>query len=124
MTRINCIPATDLTRQHLVAEYRELPRVFTLAVAAHKRGYVQQQNVYTLGTGHVKFFYTRLKWLRNRFRELHQEMRNRGYTTNLPVDLGDYTEELPAEWNQDWVPTPAAKLINLERIALRLREAA
>lgn len=31
MTRINRIPVEELSRQHLVAEYRELPRVFALA---------------------------------------------------------------------------------------------
>jgi len=31
MTRINCIPVTELHNKHLVAEYRELPRIFKLA---------------------------------------------------------------------------------------------
>ena len=31
MTRINCIPVEELSTPHLIAEYRELPRVFALA---------------------------------------------------------------------------------------------
>ena len=34
MTRINCVPVEELHQKHLVAEYRELPRVFRLAEAA------------------------------------------------------------------------------------------
>ena len=30
MTRINCVPVTELHDRHLVAEYRELPRCFAL----------------------------------------------------------------------------------------------
>lgn len=28
MTRINVVPVTELTDKHLLAEYRELPRIF------------------------------------------------------------------------------------------------
>ena len=38
MTRINCVPPSELTVQHLVAEYRELPRIFALVRAAIARG--------------------------------------------------------------------------------------
>lgn len=31
MTRINCVPVRELGGKHLVAEYRELPRVYALA---------------------------------------------------------------------------------------------
>lgn len=30
MTRINLLPPAQLADQHLIAEYRELPRIFTL----------------------------------------------------------------------------------------------
>ncbi|ENT03393.1 hypothetical protein C038_02848 [Brucella sp. 63/311] len=42
MTRINCIPPAELTGPHLVAEYRELPRVFALVRAAIQRGEAPQ----------------------------------------------------------------------------------
>ncbi len=37
MTRINCVPVEELSGPHLVAEYRELPRVFALAQRAATR---------------------------------------------------------------------------------------
>ena len=63
MTRINLVHPSELHRKHLVAEFRELPRVFSLARKAqydmHKRS---QPNEYTLGKGHVIFWYTRLQY--------------------------------------------------------------
>lgn len=38
MTRINCVAPIELTTKHLVAEYRELPRIYNLVRAAIKRG--------------------------------------------------------------------------------------
>jgi len=122
MTRINCVPVEELTQQHLVAEYRELPRVFTLAKAALDRGFdpATCPQAYLLGTGHVKFFYCRLKWLRRRWSELYAEMHNRGYTTNLPREIGDDTQSLPPEWNRDWAPSLKALRLNRARISERL----
>ena len=34
MTRINVVPVQELQREHLVAEYKEIVRVFALARAA------------------------------------------------------------------------------------------
>ena len=77
MTRINCVPVQELTDAHLGAEYRELPRIFALARAAYLRGELptdpRNPTEYTLGKGHVRFFYARLGWLRKRFLELVAE---------------------------------------------------
>ena len=60
MTRINCVPPSELTVQHLVAEYRELPRIFALVRAAIARGErpddTRNPTEYRLGSGHVRFF--------------------------------------------------------------------
>lgn len=39
MTRINLIPPSELHYKHLVAEYRELPRVFGLVRRAQANGW-------------------------------------------------------------------------------------
>lgn len=39
MTRINLVDPSTLHTKHLIAEYRELPRVFALAEAAAFRGF-------------------------------------------------------------------------------------
>lgn len=119
MTRINCVPAAELSRQHLLAEYRELPRVFKLAERAyHKKEILMAPNAYTLGSGHVKFFYSRLGYCKQRFSELRREMLRRGYKPkydNPPeVEVGD-------DWWQDWQPDTTAIQINKQRILERTK---
>lgn len=120
MTRINCVPVTELTDKHLGAEYRELPRVFKLAYAAWLRGEdpASHPQAYTLGKGHVKFFYTRLWWLSRRFNEIYLEMRARGWNpqySTVPV-----LPRMPQSWHRDWQPTADALAANRARIADRL----
>lgn len=118
MTRINCIPPAELTRQHLIAEYRELPRVFALVRAAIERGErPTPTQSYTLGKGHVRFFYTRLKWLADRQAMLIDEMLNRGYSPQFgKPDISEF----PPEWCGDWTPDADAIALNRTRIAERL----
>jgi deoxyribonuclease (pyrimidine dimer) len=118
MTRINCVPPSELCGKHLVAEYRELPRVFTLvrdAIARQERP--AHTDRYTLGKGHVRFFYTRLTWLARRQADLIAEMQRRGYRTSFGAPTLD---GFPQEWCGDWEPTADALRINRERIAARM----
>ncbi|MGB3288107.1 MAG: pyrimidine dimer DNA glycosylase/endonuclease V [Burkholderiaceae bacterium] len=119
MTRINCVPVQELSGPHLVAEYRELPRVFALAQKAAARGGFAQPKAYTLGKGHMLFFYTRLGYLARRHSELIKEMKRRGYK---PAFSGVRREDFPgtpdAYWN-DWEPTDEALLLNRIRIQER-----
>lgn len=122
MTRINCIPPAELSGPHLVAEYRELPRVFALVRAAIARGESpddpRNPSEYRLGAGHVRFFYSRLGYLAQRQASLIVEMRARGYQPNFdnPESL---LEGLPEQWCRDWTPTPDAIALNAARIAER-----
>jgi deoxyribonuclease (pyrimidine dimer) len=115
MTRINCIPVTELTNKHLVAEYRELPRVFKLARPAP-----DAPLEYTLGKGHVLFFYDKLKYCYQRQKELYNEMLKRGFKPTFdPEGLKAFYQHTNV-WN-DWTPTPEALAINRERIRQRLQ---
>lgn len=122
MTRINCIPPSELSGPHLVAEYRELPRVFTLARAAIARGERpddrRNPREYTLGTGHVRFFYSRLGYLALRQAALVAEMKARGYAPKF-TDTDGLLSGIPDEWCRDWTPTPEAIALNRDRIAER-----
>lgn len=119
MTRINCIPVEELTRQHLVAEYRELPRVFALARNAHQRGPVHAPTEYTLGKGHLLFFYTRLGYLAKRHAELVLEMQRRGYQPTFLTPLTQAHADIPASLWGDWTPSEQAQHLNRQRIAER-----
>ena len=119
MTRINCIPVEELTNKHLVAEYRELPRVFNLARMPHTNEQFPQE--YTLGKGHVKFFYDKLGYCYTRQHQLYNEMKRRGYKPNYNPELL-YLEHWFHKiklWNE-WTPTELDQHINRQRIQERL----
>ncbi|NYT46142.1 endonuclease [Alcaligenaceae bacterium] len=122
MTRINCIPVQELSGPHLVAEYRELPRVFALAQKASARGGFIQPTAYTLGKGHLLFFYTRLGYLARRHAELIEEMKRRGYKPSYAGIQRDDFPSIPAEYWGDWQPTPEALALNRQRIQERGRK--
>lgn len=127
MTRINCIPPSELTREHLVAEYRELPRVFSLARRAAWAGRPPVSAAtpprYTLGKGHVLFFYPRLMYLVHRHQALVAEMDSRGYKARIRTFiLCAGLSQLGEAWLGDWEPDAAAIEINRQRIAQRLSE--
>jgi deoxyribonuclease (pyrimidine dimer) len=123
MTRINCIPPAELTSRHLVAEYRELPRIFALVRAAIARGETpddpRNPPDYRLGTGHVRFFYCRLGYLAKRQAALVGEMQSRGFKPTF-TDPSGLLLGIPAVWCGDWEPSEAAISANRARIAERL----
>jgi len=106
------VPPTELTRVHLVAEYREICRA--------RSWHIRQRPLpdsYRMGKGHCLFFHDKGLWLEQRHRQLIEEMHRRGYTVNLPpLDLSHWPE-----WARgDWQPDKAAVAINRQRIAERL----
>ena len=70
---------------------------------------------YTLGTGHVKAFYPRLKWLHNRYKELYEECKARGFNVTWM-----WPDSVPERLYNDWQVTPEALKINRERIKDRM----
>ena len=119
MTRINCIDPARLSNRHLVAEYRELPRVFGLAYAACERGEqpddYRNPTFYTLGRGHARFFYGRCGYLQRRFLLLVAEMQRREYRP-LHLHVPMVYRHLPVEWRNDWTPDQKAVNVNLVRL--------
>ena len=115
MTRINVIPPAELCDKHLLAEYRELPRVFRLA-----RACPDAPKEYTLGRGHVMFFYDKLAYLTKRFDQLVGEMITRGWHPKF-LEVPAWVYDLPYELWGDYIPTSADITINRARISERLR---
>lgn len=123
MTRINLVDPSTLHQKHLLAEYRELPRIFKLVESAQERGLTPYTaripKQYVLGPGHVTFFYDKLTWLERRFSLLVAECLKRGFNiqhVKVPK-LADYLDE---HWWCDYVPTPEAIALNMARIQDRL----
>ena len=102
MTRINVgIPPAELVNQHLIAEHREIKRIPN-CIAKGKYNMEGIPDKFKLGTGHVKFFYNKLLYLKNRYTSLYNECIKRGFNVqnyksawdNVPQELmNDYKVE-------------------------------
>ena len=125
MTRINLVDPAQLTSKHLMAEYRELPRIFT-AVLKLQDNFSRPKDVdipseYVLGIGHMKFFYDKISWLELRYRALYKELIERGF--NLDINL--YRQvllsaiDIHPRWRGDYTPLPEEIYLNMIRICKR-----
>lgn len=117
MTRINVgIPAKELTNKHLIAEHRELKRIPNVVA----KGRYNLKNIpeeFTLGKGHVSFFYDKLGYLKERYIDLYNECISRGFNVQnyLPSWNG-----VPEKLMNGYTPTDKDVYIIRERIAERL----
>ncbi len=116
MTRINVVAVEELCDQHLLAEFRELTRIPNCIL----KGRYSLDGIpseYTLGQGHVKFFYDKLMWLFHRYAELYNECRARGFNVQwIFPDLTAFPSKLVGHWSV----TEKAVSINKARIEERM----
>ncbi len=97
MVRINLIKVRNLSDQHLIAEYNEI-----LMLLSYVRKYPGLEEVpenYCLGKGHQKFFKDKLLYLRDRHRQLTEEMKRRGFKVNRKLSLKGFDKRLLKNWN-------------------------
>jgi len=121
MTRINLINPSELTDQHLIAEYREITMVpGSLNRTLNSKIGLKRDKInknYTLNSGHVYFFYDKGEYLYKRYQNLIQEMKNRGFNP-------DKNRKFPTkifkdnDLYNDWMP----KLNDLYLIRKRISE--
>lgn len=118
MTRVNVVPPQILLDQHLRAELREIPRVITLA-----RHGAKIPPKYTLGTGHVTFFYDKLGYILRRIIALDIECKRRGFKGLEMAYLAQITESVyRSSFNKDWTPSEEDVKLNMSRIIERYCE--
>ena len=113
MTRINLIPVLELTDEHLLAEHRELKRIPSL-IQKWKVNFENIPEKFVLWTGHVKFFYDKLWFLKKRYIQLYEECKKRWFTVQ------DYI------WNFDWIDekffwefSPSKKDLEISKTRIR-----
>lgn len=118
MTRINCgIPVEELCQEHLLAEHREIKRIPNV-IKKGKYTLNGQPTEFKLGTGHVKFFYDKLKYIHDRYNQLYA----RCIEKNLNVtDYSGAFDGLPEHLYNDYTPTEHDKALVRERIAERIK---
>lgn len=127
MTRINLVDPKMLTDQHLLTEYRELPRIFgnvRVAIAAGKtwqRNYAKNASKdFVLGTGHMVFFYNKLMFLANRQLDIIAECIARDINISYTEGL-DYSD-IPESWLGNYIPTQQAIKYSKARLDERISE--
>ena len=123
MTRINIVNPSELTDQHLIAEYREIFMVGSSLQRSLKSKNWNPKSIpkkYTLNTGHVKFFYNKGKYLSKRYDELRTEMKARGMNPDSTRVFK--REQWPDELYNDWQPTIEDLELIRERIAKRIAQ--
>ena len=107
----------DLTDKHLLAEAREIKRIPN-CVAKGRYSLKNQPGEFTLGVGHVKFFYSRLLYLKKRYEELYAECLRRGFNVTY---YGSAWNNVPDELMKDYTPTSKDREIIKRRISERLQ---
>lgn len=123
MTRINLVEASELTDQHLIAEYRE---IFMVGSSLQRSLKSKNWNIskipkeFTLGKGHVSFFYDKGKYLAKRYDALIEEMKARGMNPD-PNRTFKYIQWPDGLFN-DWEPAEKDLEIIRERIKMRINE--
>jgi len=119
MTRINVgIPPAELTNQHLIAEHREIKRIPN-CIAKGKYNMNGIPDEFKLGTGHVKFFYNKLLYLKNRYWKLYIECIKRGFNVQ---NYSSAWDNVPKELMNHYQPTYKDRLIIQERINEKLNK--
>lgn len=116
MTRINAgIEVVELCDAHLLAEHRELPRIPN-TIKSGKANLNIQPLKFKLGSNHVKFFYPRLKYLKNRYKSIYNECIKRGFNVQ---DYSDSFSGIDFRLFGDWNDKYARKIL-VPRINERL----
>lgn len=119
MTRINsAIPVKLLTDEHLLAEHREIKRLPYNLQHAIKSGSINKiPKDFCLGKGHVLFFLDKMRFVYNRYINIHGELINRGYSVML---FSDNFNSVPPEYFNDYIITDKERLLLIDRIKERI----
>ena len=117
MTRINAgIHPSELCDRHLLAEHREIKRIPNMV----KSGKAKLSGIpteFTLGQGHVRFFYDKIGYLKRRYLEIRRECISRGFRV---ADYGGSFEGIEPGLMNDWHPGEREREMIRKRIDERL----
>lgn len=121
MTRINCgvHPREIPYEKFILAEHYEMVRIPN-ALLSGKAVVKNIPDKFSLGAGHVKFFYNKIGYLHKRYCEVHNHLIELGYNVqNYEDSFLRVKEQLPSLYN-DYKPTESDRKIIFERFAERL----
>jgi hypothetical protein len=117
MTRISVgVRAIELCDAHLIKERIELLRIPN-AIKSGKAVVKDIPKSFTLGVGHVKFFYDKLGYLQERYEELTAECIERDFNI---TDFSDSFLDLPSNLCNSYQERDIDRKIVVERVNERL----
>lgn len=123
MTRVNLISPMCLYDQHLIAEWREIPRIVSLVkkLLQTKGSYDILKDVpveYVLGKGHVNFFKDKLLFIKIRHDALKAEGARRGMNLeSITISL----EGVPSIFLNDYKCSEVAMKLNIHRLEDKIK---
>lgn len=119
MTRINLLDPSELSDQHLIAEYRELPRCIKQDISIK-----DAPSSYVLGKGHMKWARKNWKYLLDRYKDICKELVYRGFNIKYTSEeLTNYFQKnFPHMRQESFVPTEEELNISRNRIILKLKQ--
>jgi deoxyribonuclease (pyrimidine dimer) len=119
MTRINVsINPKKLTDRHLIAEHREIKRIPNM-VKSGRAKIIDIPKKFSLGKGHVKFFYNKLGYLKDRYEDLYKECKYRGFNV---MYYGSAWDNIPNHLMNNYIPIEEDRIIIEQRIAEKLAQ--
>ena len=120
MTRINGgVHPSELPRTALIAEHREITRVPNAVRRNPNVNTAALPESFRFGEGHVRFFYNKLCYLRDRYISLYDECVLRGYNV---TDKTSAFDGLPGHVMGCWIPGEADRQLTLARLKERGHE--
>lgn len=121
MTRINLVPVEELSDQHLIAEYHELPRVVKQKISIDGA-----PREYCLGKGHMKWARLHLLFTLSRYYKLCWEMKERGFKVNYSdaeFSLFCLESEIAREYRwEDYIPTEKDIKLSRDRLVEKIKQ--
>lgn len=113
MTRINVgIHPKELPTKMLIAEHREIKRIPN-CIKIGRYSLIGIPSKFTLGTGHVKFFYNKIGYLKRRYSQIYEECISRGYNV---TDYSESFENIPEQFMSDYNETEDDRKLLIARL--------
>lgn len=119
MTRVNVINVYELSDQHLIAEYRELPRCVKQNISI-----VNAPSLYCLGKGHMKFCRCHILFLLDRYNKICEELLYRGFKISyMAQDLIQWAKDNINNYHilKNYVPRDEDIALNKNRLIEKYR---
>lgn len=117
MTRINVgVEPHELHSKLLMAEFYEMIRIPNAIITMRVDLSVPIPFDFTLGKGHVRFFYNKIKYLHERYNEIYSEAQSRGFNVIHNDRSFVLVQKVYPELYKYWFAGPLSRQLIIDRI--------